>query len=126
MAPPESRKPTALVVDDDRTVRHLMTDALALFGFECRESASGANAIDALTAFEPDICIVDVAMPEMSGLELARRVRRHWPGMLLVAVTGSHHLYDEDEIAAVGFCRVFRKPFDIYSFVQFCQGLCTE
>ena len=73
---------------------------LQLSGYDVFVVQSGRDALDALDDFAPDAMILDLAMPRMSGLELARRVRRlpAWAELPLIAVTGQS--MDEDRRAA--------------------------
>jgi len=77
---------TILVVDDVRIVRHFIYRLLSQVGFRVYEAASGAEAIEVLsTATRPiDLVIVDVVMPQMSGVALARRIHERWPGMRIL------------------------------------------
>jgi DNA-binding response OmpR family regulator len=77
---------TILVVDDVRIVRHVIYRLLSQVGFRVYEAASGAEAIEVLsTATRPiDLVIVDVVMPQMSGVALARRIHERWPGMRIL------------------------------------------
>lgn len=77
---------TILVVDDVRIVRHVIYRLLSQVGFRVYEAASGAEAIEVLmTATRPiDLVIVDVVMPKMSGVALARRIHERWPGIRIL------------------------------------------
>jgi CheY-like chemotaxis protein len=64
-----------LVVDDDRTLRTVLTRYLQTQGYQVQDVSSG---MEALTVFEqdaPDVVVSDVMMPEMDGLEFCRRLR---------------------------------------------------
>jgi two-component system cell cycle sensor histidine kinase/response regulator CckA len=77
---------TVLVVDDVRIVRHVIYRLLSQVGYRVFEAASGAEALEVLTtATRPiDLVIVDVVMPKMSGVGLARRIHEQWPGMRIL------------------------------------------
>ena len=67
----------AMVVDDSRAVRMLITRALRGFGFEVMEAANGRDALEALDAAEApmELILTDWNMPEMNGLELVKEIR---------------------------------------------------
>lgn len=67
--------PHILVVDDRPLNRHFLTTLLNYYGYEVREAADGAEALDAARERKPDLIIADVAMPTMDGPALARSVR---------------------------------------------------
>ena len=67
-----------LVVDDERALRDSLRRALALEGYEVELAADGEEALDRLGSreLEPDAIVLDVLMPRLDGLEVARRLRR--------------------------------------------------
>jgi DNA-binding response OmpR family regulator len=65
----------ALVVDDDRDIRELVSLVAQRAGCEVVEAANGAEALAAVDRALPDIVILDVAMPGISGLEVCRQLR---------------------------------------------------
>jgi two-component system OmpR family response regulator len=66
---------TILVVDDDPHIRQLLVFALAKAGLATREAADGEAALAAVSARTPDLVVLDINMPRMSGLEVCRRLR---------------------------------------------------
>ena len=74
-----SQQPTrrVLIVDDEPAVREMLTVALEMAGFEVREADSAQTALSEVTARIPDLMLVYWMMPNVSGLELCRRLRRN-------------------------------------------------
>ena len=68
--------PKVLVVDDDPHIRNVIRFALARDGFEVAEACDGAAALAAVAQARPDLVVLDVAMPELDGTEVCRRLRR--------------------------------------------------
>jgi len=68
--------PKILVVDDDAHIRSVLCFALAREGFSTAEAGDGQAALAVFAREKPDLLILDVMMPEMSGTELCRRLRR--------------------------------------------------
>ena len=64
-----------LVVDDEATIRDLLSGSLRLAGFEVMTAASGAEAVRAAASSRPDLILLDVMMPDGDGFEVARRLR---------------------------------------------------
>ena len=70
-----------LVVDDNATNRRVLSLQTAKWGMQVRETESPTEALRGLDAGAPyDLAIVDMHMPEMDGIELARRIRQQQPG----------------------------------------------
>jgi PAS domain S-box-containing protein len=108
----ESRVPAcetcrALVVDDDASVRGITTTFLDELGHRTLEAANGAAALALLDSGEPvDLLVTDLAMPGMSGAELAEKVRARFPEMPVLLLTG----YADPAMQSGGY-PVLRKPF---------------
>ena len=69
------RKPIILVVDDELQILRVMRASLPVRGYEVRTAPGGKEALDELHKQMPDLIILDLMMPEMSGLEVCQRVR---------------------------------------------------
>ena len=85
---PAPRRARVLVVDDDPQVRHVTASFLNGFGYDEAEVPSGEAALERLAAEPFDLVVADLAMPGMSGLDLAEAVRTHWPALPFLLVTG--------------------------------------
>jgi CheY-like chemotaxis protein len=78
-----------LLVDDDSVLRHVLGDLLLEEGHQVSAVAGGRDALAHLERGEPiDVVITDLAMPGMSGWEVARAVKARWPKLPVVLVTG--------------------------------------
>jgi signal transduction histidine kinase/ActR/RegA family two-component response regulator len=104
-----------LIVDDSRDSADSLTAVLRMLGAESRAAYSGADALDVLAGWRPDAVLLDVGMPDMSGHEVARRVREH-PGLRnvkLIAITGWGQEEDRMRSARAGFDHHLVKPVRI-------------
>ncbi len=97
-----------LLVDDDSAVRAVTAEALRDLGYDVIEAGSGAAALDLFERSGVDLMIVDLAMPGMSGAELASRVRAKRPDMPMLFVTG---FADRSMLDDVSEAEVVGKPF---------------
>ncbi|HKO99768.1 MAG TPA: PAS domain S-box protein [Pyrinomonadaceae bacterium] len=77
-----------LVIDDEPSVRETLAEMLEVMGHRVMLAESGSNAIQTLTGANCDLVFTDLAMPEMDGWETAREIRKRWPEMNVVLVTG--------------------------------------
>lgn len=111
---------TILVVEDDESVRELMTTGLSMLGYKIHSACNGNDALEILSAHDKEIglLVTDVVMPGMSGGELVEVTRQRFPGIKVVCLSG----YNNDEVVKRGVIqgdvRLLRKPFTIDEFSQ--------
>jgi CheY-like chemotaxis protein len=82
-------KPRILIVDDKACVRTTMSLVLVELGYEVRAAEDGFAALREIRTEIPDVLISDLNMPGMSGFELLSVVRRRFPAILVIAMSGS-------------------------------------
>ena len=75
MSDKSARQPRLLVVDDTEANRYAVARHLRANGFEVLEAATGQDAMDVAMAQQPDLMVLDIKLPDISGLEIARRLR---------------------------------------------------
>jgi two-component system OmpR family response regulator len=102
-----TRPARVLIVDDEAVVRYMLRDFLITVGDEVATAASGAEALDVLRVFRPDVMIVDMVMPGMSGTEVLDAVRRAGLNMPVILMSGQVTTMPE------GFFAFLRKPSDL-------------
>ena len=68
-----------LVVDDEAVLAEMVSMALRYEGWDVTTAADGGSAISAARSARPDAVVLDVMLPDMSGLEVLRRLREHIP-----------------------------------------------
>lgn len=108
-----------LVVDDDEDTLHVVKQILAMQGFDVRSANDGQTALAAAGEFEPQAVLLDLGLPDMSGSEVARRLRLNYGDTLrIVAVTGSDEpeqldgdaiLFDDHMLKPVNFVDLGRR-----------------
>jgi len=103
-----------LVVDDNDDAAKSLALLLALDGHDVRVARDGFTALDLAHRLDPDVVFLDVGMPGMDGLEVARhlRSRRGPDALLLVATTGFGQWEDRRRTAEAGFDHHLVKPVD--------------
>ena len=70
-----ARAPRVLVVEDDEEIAQVLQRSLRLEGYEVRVAGDGEAALDQSAAFNPDLVILDLGLPKLDGMEVARRLR---------------------------------------------------
>ena len=81
-----------------------------MLGHEVHEAADGAAGVAAALALQPDVCFIDIGLPELDGYEVARRVKAARPGIRLVALTGYGRFEDLERARDAGFDEHLLKP----------------
>lgn len=84
----EARRPRMLVIDDDPSVREVVSYLLVSFGYDCETAADGATGLARFDEGGWDVVLTDLAMPGMNGWEVSEAIRRRFPTMPIVLVTG--------------------------------------
>ncbi len=79
---------TILIVDDEESVRKSLADVMRDEGYEVVTAASGKEGLDLLGEAQPSLVLLDIAMPEMDGIETLRKFREVRPDMPVIMVTG--------------------------------------
>jgi CheY-like chemotaxis protein len=104
-----------LVADDNRDAADSMAMILKLNGHEVSVAHSGEEALRLARAAPPEVMILDIGMPGLSGYEVAAAVRREpWgAGILLLAITGWGQAGDKERARAAGFDHHLTKPVDL-------------
>lgn len=111
---PVERAPLAcLVVDDEAAVAEVLRDMIEAIGHEATCVATGAAALDRLRAARVDVLLTDLAMPEMTGWDLAREAKRIAPEMPVFLVTGFGAEVTPADLARHGVDLVLAKPLKI-------------
>jgi two-component system CheB/CheR fusion protein len=107
-------KHRVLVVDDYPDSAETTCTLLAMLGHDCRFAVCGKDALVEAAQFEPDVAILDIGLPDVSGFELARELRKQLAGrpLYLAAVTGWGQPEDRARAFAAGFDQHFLKPAD--------------
>lgn len=104
-----------LVVDDEASVRKMVTNMIASVGYEVIEASSGAEAYDACKEASIDLIITDVVMPDKNGIDLIMEVKEEYPNLPVIAISGGGGItgrFDYLEIAKlVGAKIILKKPF---------------
>lgn len=114
-APVKSPLPArrVLVVDDNPDVLESLTLLLQVMGQEVRAAPDGTTALAVARAYRPELVLLDIGLPDISGYEVARRLREEHPRVHLVAVTGYGQEADRRRAHEAGFDQHLVKPVNM-------------
>ena len=107
-------EPRILVADDDTDTVVSLTALLRVEGYEVRGVHRGGEVLQAIFQFAPDVVLLDIGMPQMSGYEVARALRERYGSArpALIAVTGRVDSSDRRQALAAGFEHHVGKPYE--------------
>jgi CheY-like chemotaxis protein len=107
-------EPRILVADDDKDTVTTLTALLREEGYAVRGVHRGAEVLDAVFNFAPDVVLLDIGMPQMSGYDVARTLRERYGSArpALIAVTGRAGDFDRRQARAAGFEHHVAKPYE--------------
>lgn len=100
------------IVDDDSAVRKALTRLLGASAIRSRAYASGREFLDSLSADPPDCLIVDLHMPEMTGLELQAELAQTGARIPTIVITAHHDTGLRERCLAAGAAAYLTKPLD--------------
>ena len=103
---------TILIVDDEEQIRRVLRTTLSGTGYGVIEAKNGEDAIKAVIRERPDLILLDVNMPGMSGLDLTKRLAAQGSTTPIVTITARSDSNLEAKVAAAGAVCLLRKPFD--------------
>jgi len=117
-----------LIVDDDRDSLEILRTILRYFGALTSEARSAAAALAVLGRVTPDVVVIDIVMPERSGLALIRdiRARPSAAGVRAVALTGHPDLHTRAAATAAGFDAYLPKPVDPMALCRVLSALAAD
>ncbi|MEW4449700.1 response regulator [Qipengyuania sp. JC766] len=114
-----------LVVEDNDLNRKLFCEVLKANGFETEPVADGELALNAARAFAPDLAIMDIQLPNISGLDLIAAFRKDasLSDVPILAVTAYAGRGDEERIREAGAANYLSKPVSIGPFMAAVRAL---
>ncbi|MFM1847279.1 MAG: phosphate regulon response regulator PhoB [Pseudomonadota bacterium] len=118
-----------LVVDDDPVVRLLMSECLAVHGFEVEALPSGQECLEHLATHATDLVVLDMLMPDMSGVEVLRELKRsptlaHLPVIMLSALNDTEKVIGDN--AGVRPDGILQKPFNLQAILEAVRAVTPE
>jgi CheY-like chemotaxis protein len=109
-----------LVIDDNDDFRKLALLWFQIHGIDAEGAANGERGLALQRARPADVIVTDIYMPEKDGIETIHELRREFPGVQIIAMTGRESLtdYDAFDVAReLGAVRTFKKPFKLDDLV---------
>jgi two-component system cell cycle response regulator DivK len=127
-SPPQARvEPLVLVVDDDDRNRKLAREVLRAAGLGTVEAGTGGDALSVASQHLPDVILLDLHLPDMDGMDVARQLREdaRTAAIPVVAFSASRRLGTAGELEEAGFAGYVEKPFDVRAFPAQVRRFCS-
>ena len=104
-----------LIADDDPNLRKVLTIELSGDGYEIQATDSGVRALELIEKDEPDVVILDLNMPGLSGMEVLKRIKNLESSVEVIVLTGHATVSTAVEAMKLGACDYVTKPFNVES-----------
>lgn len=111
-------QPKVLIVDDEERFRATMHKLLSVRGLEVAEAGSGKEALEVLTENPYDVAVVDVRMPEMSGVDLLAEMKKIDPQIEVIILTGYASVDTAKAILKLGAYDYMLKPYSVEELME--------
>jgi DNA-binding response OmpR family regulator len=118
-----------LVIDDDEQMRILLRQVMEWAGYEVMEAGNGREGMLKQKRQPADLVITDLIMPEQEGLETITSLKKEYPGIRIIAISGGGRIGPDAYLPAareLGADRVFSKPFDVRQLASAVQELLND
>lgn len=105
-------KPLILVVEDDASVKNLITTTLKTHDYRFLTAPNGATAVMEASSHNPDIVLLDLGLPDMDGIEVIRKIRS-WSNMPIIVISARSEDTDKIDALDAGADDYLTKPFSV-------------
>ncbi|HEX3580955.1 MAG TPA: response regulator [Thermoanaerobaculia bacterium] len=117
-------KKRVLVIDDDLPLRGMLAAALRQHGFQVLLAGDGAEGQRALTIHNPDVILLDLAMPDVNGWDFLQRLQETGHlGRVPIIVVSAHLHVDPQAILQMGVKAILPKPFNLPELIDVIEHI---
>jgi DNA-binding response OmpR family regulator len=112
-----------LVIDDEKTIDELIQIAMQAKGYRVEYSTTGEGGIRLFDEFRPDIVLVDMTLPDVDGVEVARRIKQTEAGKMTPLLLMTGRSISENEMDKTLFVTAIEKPISMARLASLIEGL---
>ena len=105
-------KPNILIVEDDSSVRNLITTTLETHDYKYLKAANGKTALMEASTHRPDIILLDLGLPDIDGIEVIKRIRS-WSNVPIIVISARSEDTDKIDALDSGADDYLTKPFSV-------------
>ena len=113
----KSRQESILLVDDDKSLLDTLNEGLSLRGYQCKAAMNATIALELLSKDLFDTMIIDIVLPDMSGLELTTKAKQIKPDMAIIIMTGYIDEFCYEDAMESGASDFIKKPFSVKELI---------
>ncbi len=114
-------KPIVLIADDDPTILDILKLGFRTKGFEVITASDGKSTLRAIEQTRPDLVVLDIEMPYLTGIEVLRHLRKDWPALPVVIMTAHGTISLAVEAMKEGATEFITKPFEMEQLLLVIQ-----
>jgi len=122
--------PQILVIEDDPQVRSMLMETLGQEGYEVIEAANGKEGVELYRENPTNLVITDIIMPEQDGVEAIHALRREFPQVKIIAISGGSANIRGDYLLgtahALGAVQTFAKPVDMVELLATIKSILAQ
>ena len=119
MSPPQNRPREILVVDDSETTARALAELLLREGFEAATFTRGSDALAYLNIGSPSVAVIDIHLPDISGLAISQHIREKLgPDLPIIIISGDASIQNLNTLSIVGCTHFFSKPVRASELLQ--------
>ncbi len=111
-----------LLVDDEEEFVKALAERLEMRDLETDTVYDGEQAIGYVEDKEPDVMVLDLKMPGINGIDVLRQVKKTYPGIQVIILTGHGTEKDEEQARRLGAFEYLEKPVDVDKLVSHIRG----
>ena len=111
-------KVKVLLVDDEMEFVSTLTERLSLRGFDATMALSGEEALRRIASDPPQVVVLDTMMPGTKGLDVLKHIKREYPQIQVILLTGNISTTDGAEGMRLGAFEYLFKPLSIYELIE--------
>jgi DNA-binding NtrC family response regulator len=112
-----------MVVEDEKVTNELLSYTFKNFFSNVESYFDGASALSAYEKSTPDIIFLDIIMPDMNGIELARKIRAIDPTQIVIIISASNDMDKISESIEVGVNSFIQKPMDTKKIIELLNNV---
>jgi len=108
-------------VDDQKGIRLMIEEVLTFYGYQVITAAGGEEALELAGQVKPDLVLLDMKMPGLSGPETLARLRQEFPDLPVIMVTADEDSESWAKVKNLGVQGKINKPFDLQDLIKMLQ-----